>query len=187
MQILPDRAEGIDEAIKAPVTNTTLYSGVAAAVAAVAAAFPDAIEKVFGSQPSNAVKASILIALIAGWCLIAIADLFSRAIAQAAVDRSKGDSSASIPMPVAMKAKKGGNEVMVAAARVGLDGETKLLVVREGHAAEWVAQADVEFDLATPEPEPASASPVAGQGDAPTRSEILESVKKLRKAVKALT
>jgi L-asparagine transporter-like permease len=69
-------------AIKSDSLALTRYSGVAAALIALVTAIRPIFKVVFRGDVSNAVRASIVIAAIAAWSLIAVADMIARAIAE---------------------------------------------------------------------------------------------------------
>ncbi len=143
------------EAIKSPVTNLTLGTAGAATIATLVAAFNDSFEAIFGTTAGPGIKAAVLIAVIAAWALIAIADIFSRAIAKAATETARGAELAAkasanvVLMPTAVRAKrlKGPDEpgFLVAALRSGDNGADVVMLVKEGKPPEWVERDEVEF------------------------------------------
>lgn len=156
---ISDRGADAAESIKSPATNLTLGSGFAAVIASAIVLFNKSFESIFGDDASKTIKASVLIAVIAAWALVAVADLISRAIAKAATERADAEKAMAtatraagsivIPMPKVLDAKKtaGTDEpgFKAAALRVKADGETSVLLVKKGEAADWVDRRDVDF------------------------------------------
>lgn len=97
-------------------------------------------------RPLGTVPAAVLIAVIAAWALIAIADIFSRAIAKTATETARGGELAAkasanvVLMPTAVRAKrlKGPDEprFLVAALRSGDNGADVVMLVKEGKPPE---------------------------------------------------
>jgi hypothetical protein len=136
---LQDRAKDEPGAIKAPATNLTIGSGIAAALAAAVTLFNDSFKSIFGDTASANVKASVLIAVIAAWTLIAVADLVARAVAKSAAARA---DEAIAPLPTALQATKtvGADQTgfVAAAIRTSGDGDTSFLLVKQGQPPVWV-------------------------------------------------
>ena len=138
MSALSERASDKPGAIQAPATNLTLGSGVVALIGSAVTLFNDSFKSIFGDTASTTIKASVLIAVIAAWALIAVADLLARAIAKSASERSDGAKAKAaamtaaatevVPLPKAMAARKtqGTDEkgFTAAALRLKADGET---------------------------------------------------------------
>ena len=105
------------------------------------------------------ITAAVLIAVIAAWALIAVADIIGRAIAKAATERAAGQTGAakiastatpvSATLPKALPARnlvgrdKGG--FLAVATRVA-DSQQQLLLVKPGKAPVWVSQDEVDVD-----------------------------------------
>jgi hypothetical protein len=144
--LLQDRAKDQPGAIKAPATNLTIGTGVAAALATAATLFNDSFNSIFGDDASAKVKASVLIAVIAAWTLIAVADLIARAVANAA---AAGGGEQLAPLPTALAAAKttGTDKTGYAAAavRVGATGETSFLLVKKGQKPEWLTAEEIDL------------------------------------------
>lgn len=151
------RADAIEEpeAIKSPTMTLTLGTAGAATIATLVAAFNDSFNAIFGQAAGPDIKAAVLIAVIAAWAFIAVADIFSRAIAKAATETALGAELAAkasanvVLMPTALSAKrlKGPDEpgFLVAALRSGDDGADLVMLVKEGKPPEWVERDEVEF------------------------------------------
>lgn len=73
-----------NDVIKSGTTKIASLSAIVAGLAGIDVAFNNSLIKIFGGNPSNGVKTTILVALIGAWALIAVADLLSRAITTAA-------------------------------------------------------------------------------------------------------
>lgn len=143
------------EAIKSPATNLTLGTAGAATIATLVAAFNDSFDAIFGDTAGPSIKAAVLIAVIAAWAFVAVADMLSRAIAKAATETARGAelaaraSSDLVLMPTAVSATrlKGPDEpgFLAAALRSGDDGAELVMLVRAGKPPEWVERTEVEF------------------------------------------
>jgi hypothetical protein len=159
MAFLGDRAADVPEAIKAPATNLTIYSGIAAGAATFVAAFNKTFDSIFGDDAGANIKAAVLIAIIVAWALVAVADIFARAISKAATEAATAPATASaagtvdstglIALPK-IPAKKTEGEDETGYVAIALDpkaagGKGSLLLVKEGKAPEWVKLADVRL------------------------------------------
>jgi len=147
------------EAIKASATNLTLGSAGAATIATLVTVFNDSFDSIFGKAAGANIKAAVLIAVIVAWSLIAVADIFGRAIAKSATEKANGleraakaaanPDAAIVPMPIALPAKrlKGPDESGFLA--VGLlntaNGGGTVMIVKEGQPPEWVERDEVEL------------------------------------------
>lgn len=149
MGYLANRAADVPEAVKAPATNLTLGSAGAATLATLATAYNDTFHSIFGDTAGPDVKAAVLIAVIAAWALIAVADIFGRAISKAATERAPATTTAVMTMlPIAVIATnldgKDRNGFLAVAVR-GADGEEEVLLVKSGEPAAWVARRNLDF------------------------------------------
>lgn len=149
MVFAPIRDEQKD-VVKSGAFRLTWVSGAIGGIAAIITAFNQHIGLIFGKDVSNGTKASVLIAIIAAWAAIAVADLLARAITTAA--RLKQAPSA-ITAPEGMKVKlTNGVDAhgwMVAAIRRCDDGASvasEFLVVNSTEAPKWVKQDEVALD-----------------------------------------
>jgi hypothetical protein len=114
----------------------------------VVTAFNENVVKIFGDHVSDGIKASILIAIIAAWAVIAVADLLARAITTSA--RLRSAPAAGMPAPSGMQVKltEGvDSEGWLVAAIRGTDGADdgalQLLVVKAGEKPKWIDQEGV--------------------------------------------
>jgi hypothetical protein len=145
------------DAIKARTLNLTLGSGFAAFLAGGVTVFNDSFKAIFGDKLSAgqlaSTKATILVAVIAAFAAIAVADLIARAWATAAKERreSLDEAFAIATAPSGLKATKTrGRDVAgftVAAVRFKRadPDAVEYLLVKSGVAPEWVATKDVEL------------------------------------------
>ncbi len=142
---LPDRAKDQPGSIKAPATNLTIGTGIAAALATAATLFNDSFNSIFGDDASANVKASVLIAVIAAWTLIAVADLIARAVAKASADGG-GEQLAPLPTAIAATKTEGTDQTGFVAAAVRVTaGETFFLLVKKGQRPEWLKAEEVDL------------------------------------------
>lgn len=146
MSSLQDRETDESGAIQAGATNLTIGSGFAAAIAAAITLFNDSFRSIFGDGASANAKASVLIAVVAAWTFIAVADLIARAITKAAFD-ARGEPLAPLPTAIAAKKTKGTDQTGFAAAaiRISAAGETSFLLVKKGQAPEWLKADEVDL------------------------------------------
>jgi hypothetical protein len=149
MSFSPMRDEQ-EDVVKSGALRLTWVSGAIGGIAAIVTAFNEHIFQIFGDDVSDGTKASVLIAIIAAWAAIAVADLLSRAITTAA--RLKRAPSA-ITAPEGMKVKltKGPDAPgwMVAAIRrcdEGTGAASEFLVVNSKEAPKWVTQDEVALE-----------------------------------------
>ncbi len=159
MSYLEERASKQPEAVKAPATNLTLGSGFVALIGSVVVLFNDSFKAIFGDDVSKSLKASVLIAVIAAWAVIAASDLFARAIAKAATERADAEKEkakarksaatkvVALPQAVAATKTKGPDKPGFKAVALKIDAEEKcsILMVKSGEASEWVSEEDVDF------------------------------------------
>ena len=135
------------DVIEAGASRITTLSAIVGGLAGIDIAFNDSLVKIFGGTPSNGIKTTILVSLIAAWALIAVADLIARAIATAA-----SQPKLAIP-PAGIKVKRSdqsGDEAeekwLVAAAEFNPNkpDAMKLLVLKAGETPVWVDASTVE-------------------------------------------
>jgi hypothetical protein len=141
-----------EDVVKSGAFRLTWVSGTIAGIAGVVTVFNEQFIHIFGEHASDGVKASVLIAIIAAWALIAVADLLARAITTTAKLRREPSSLVTAPKKMRVKVTGGGEDSpgwTVAAIR-GADGSEadalNLLVVKSGQAPKWVKQDEVVFE-----------------------------------------
>jgi len=140
-----------EDVVKAGAFRLTWISGAIGGIAGVVTVFNEQFIHIFGEHASDGVKASVLIAIIAAWALIAVADLLARAITAAAKLRREPPSPITAPKKMRVKVTAGEDSSgwMVAAIR-GADGiesdALNFLVVKAGEAPKWVDQDEVVFE-----------------------------------------
>ncbi len=134
------------DAIKGRTLNLTLYSGLGAAITAAITVFNDSFKAIFpdlsGSELADA-KLTLLIAVIAAFTLIAVADLLARAWATTANGRL-----IVTPMPGTPTAKTvDGEKFKIAAMRVkaGAPDGVEYLMVEAGREPTWEPAAKVRL------------------------------------------
>lgn len=149
MPFAPIRDEQKD-VVKSGAFRLTWVSGTIGGLAAIVTVFNNQMLQIFGEDISPGTKASVLIAIIAAWAAIAVADLLARAITTAA--RLKQAPSA-ITAPEGMRVKlTNGVDAhgwMVAAIRRCDDSAgaaSEFLVVNSKEAPKWVKQDEVALD-----------------------------------------
>jgi hypothetical protein len=134
-----------EDVIKSGALRLTWVSGAVGGIAGLVTIFNEEFTHLFGEHASDGIKASVLIAVIAAWAVIAVADIFARAITTSA--RLKKPAAAAITAPkgirVTLTEGKDSNGWSVAAIR-GFDGadgdEAEFLVVKGGEQPQWVKQ-----------------------------------------------
>ena len=133
-----------EDVVKAGAFRLTWISGTIAGIGVVVTAFNDNIVKIFGDHVSDGTKASVLIALIAAWSVIAVADLLARAITTSARLRSAPATEVPAPSGMQVKLTEGVDSSgwLVAAVRSanGSSEDGQLLVVKAGEKPKWIAQ-----------------------------------------------
>lgn len=139
-----------DDVIKAGTTRIASLSAIVAGLAAIDVTFSDNLVEIFGDTPPTAgIKTTILVALIAAWAVIAVADLFSRAITTAA------SSPKLVTTPGGIEVRRADQQgtsaergwiVVAAEAKPAKPEATKLLVVKSGQKPEWVDASTVKGD-----------------------------------------
>jgi hypothetical protein len=137
-----------NDVIKAGTTKIASLSAIVGGLAGIDVAFSDNLVKIFGDTPPTAgIKATVLVALIGAWALIAASDLFSRAIATAASQPKLAIAPAGMEVRRADQegsaAEKGW---IVAAAEFDptKPESAKLLVVKSGEQPTWVDASTVK-------------------------------------------
>lgn len=137
-----------EDVVKAGAFRLTWVSGALGGVAAIVTAFNEHMLKIFGDDLSDGTKASVLIAIIAAWAAIAVADLLARAITTAARLR-KAPSAITAPEGMRVKLIQGVDKEdgwMVAAIRRSEDDSgsaSEFLVVNSKEAPKWVKQDEI--------------------------------------------
>lgn len=134
------------DAIKGRTLNLTLFSGLAAAIASAIVVFNESFEAIFGdglAPPELAhTKLVLLIAVIAAFALIVVADMLARAWATSA------NKLIVTPVPGAPSGKTvDDDEITVAALRVKPDApdEVEYLVVKAGAEPTWEAATKIRL------------------------------------------
>ena len=138
------------DAIKGRTLNLTLFSGLTAAIATAITVFNDSFKAIFGDSLGGTdlahAKLTLLVAVIAAFTLIAVADLLARAWATAANGKLIVTA-----VPGGLSAKKIDGEdqpgFTVAAMRVksGDPEKVEYLLVKAGSEPAWVAGANVRL------------------------------------------
>jgi hypothetical protein len=129
------------DVVKAGAFRLTWVSGAIGGIGTIIIAFNKGFTEIFGDSAGPGIKASVLIAIVAAWALIAVADLLARAITTAA--RLRSAPAAGIPAPDGMRVKLidgVDSEGWMAAAVRSVDGALELLVVKAGEKPKWVGQ-----------------------------------------------
>jgi hypothetical protein len=136
-----------DDGVKAGAFRLTWISAAVGGIGAVVIAFNDSVLKIFGDHVSDGIKASLLITIIGAWALIAVADLFSRAIVTSADQRHAHSDAIAAPsdLRVDLNAGPRSDDWTLAAIRDNNgNGEgTEYLVVKKGEAPKWVKQGGI--------------------------------------------
>jgi hypothetical protein len=147
---MPFKRDPKEDVVKAGALRLTWISGTIGALGVVVTAFNEHIVKIFGDEVDDGIKASVLIAIIAAWALIAVADLIARAITTSARLRVPSPGIA-VPngMRVTLTDGVDSDGWLVAAARPAVDGTgdgLQFLVVKSGEGPKWVDQAGVALE-----------------------------------------
>lgn len=136
------------DAIKGRTLNLTLFSGLAAAITAAITVFNDSFKEIFGDTLTGTdladAKLTLLVAVIAAFTLIAVADLLARAWATAASTKV-----IVTPVPGSPAAKTlDGDGYAIAAMRVKASApdEVEYLLVKAGTEPTWTPAAKVKTD-----------------------------------------
>lgn len=141
------------DAVKGRTLNLTIFSGIAAVIAAVITSFNDSFKEIFGEVNADFTAADLahtklvlLIAIIAAFSLIVVADMLARAWA------SSANKLIVTPVPGAPAAKTvDGDDFTLAAMRVkpGAPDDVEYLLVKAGSEPEWVPGAKVRLSSGT--------------------------------------
>jgi hypothetical protein len=139
------------DAIKGRTLNLTLFSGLSAAIATAIVVFNESFEAIFGDNLTGAelahTKLTLVIAIIAAFTLIAVADMLARAWASSANGRL-----IVTPVPGSPSAKTvDGDGFTIAAMRVKSDSpdEVEYLLAKAGAEPIWVPAAKVRLASGT--------------------------------------
>lgn len=134
-----------NEVIKGRTLNLTLFSGLAAAIATAITVLNESFESIFGTDLTTTqfveTKLTLVVAIIAAFALIVVADILARAWANST------DKTVVTPMPGAPRAKTVDGEGHVTAIRVRTvtPDEVEYLFVRTGATPTWEAAAKVRI------------------------------------------
>jgi len=147
------------DVVRSGAMRLTWISGGLAGLATLVTAFNNNIIKIFGDRLDDGIKASVLITIIAAWALIAVADLFSRAIVTSARLRRPPTDAIAAPNGLRVTLTDGTDSVgwTVAAVRkaeakaAGADGGAEaggleFLVMKVGNPPKWVDQSGVALE-----------------------------------------
>lgn len=132
-----------EDTIKSGALRLTWVSGTLGGITALVTIFNEEFTHVFGEHASDGIKASVLIAVIAAWALIAVADIFARALTVSAKLKKGPADSVTAPRGLKVTLTEGEDSSgwTVAAIR-GLDGSdedsAEFLVVKSGQQPKWV-------------------------------------------------
>jgi hypothetical protein len=133
-----------DKVIASPALRLTTFSAVAALVVAGGSLFTDKwFDQLLGDNASASTRASVFIAVVGAWALIAVADVLARGYATA-----HGSRIVTAPAGLPMATRTKGTAVSgftVAAIRVDGDGDSYLLV-KAGQQPAWVPGGELAFD-----------------------------------------
>lgn len=139
-----------NDVIKGGATRVASLSAIVGGLAALDVTFSDKLVEIFGTTaPTAEIKATILVALIAAWALIAVADLFTRAIATAAAQPQLTLA------PAGMKVRRSDQEgtgaernwIVAAIERDPAKPESAmLLVLKSGEKPTWIGASTVKGD-----------------------------------------
>jgi hypothetical protein len=133
------------DVVKSGAFRLTWVSGAIGGIGALIIAFNKGFTEIFGDEAGAGIKASVLIAIIAAWAVIAVADLLARAITTSARLRSAPAAGTPAPdgMQVTLTDGVDSPGWLVAAVRGtdgAADGDLELLVVKAGEKPRWVGQ-----------------------------------------------
>ena len=148
-----------EDVVKSGALRLTWVSGAIGGIAAIVTVFNEEFVHLFGEHASDGIKASILIAIIAAWAIIAVADLLGRSITTSARLRLKANELLSAPKDELITAPKGmrvkltdgvdSEHWTVAAIRTSNGGGTaglEFLVAKAGQEPQWVKQKGLVFE-----------------------------------------
>jgi hypothetical protein len=149
MSFAPIRDEK-EDVVKSGALRLTWVSGAIGGVGAILTVFNEQFINLFGENASDGIKASVLIAIIAAWTLIAVADILGRSMTVSARLRRAPDESMPAPKGMRVKLTEGEDAVgwTVAAIRSANGGDTsslEFLVTKAGEAPQWIKQEGVIF------------------------------------------
>ena len=156
------QAAATPEAIKSPATTLTLGSAGAATIATLVTVYNDSFHEIFGDTAGANIKAAVLIAVIGGWALVAVADILGRAIAKAATEKAAGlkasaeiaakatPSTSLTPTVLAANNLDGPDEEgFLAVATRSADGVDEVMLVKAAEKPVWVPYDKVGFPAST--------------------------------------
>lgn len=146
MSFSPVRDEQ-EDVIKSGALRVTWISGTIGGIGAILTVFNEEFIHVFGEHASDGIKASVLIAIIAAWAAIAVADIISRSITTSAGLKTPSEAIAA-PKGLKVTLTDGqdsdGWSVAAIKGSNGNGGEAaEFLVVKAGQQPKWVEQDDV--------------------------------------------
>jgi hypothetical protein len=152
MSVLPEaianREQTTSSAIHAGATNLTIGSGIVAFLAILGTVINPVFKEVFPKGASDGVKATIIVAVIAAWAVVALGDLFARAITKAASEHGQW-VVAPVKDGVTATVTTGTDTPgwIVAATRFPLSDTSAVeyLVVKAGSSPQWVAAKDLDI------------------------------------------
>jgi hypothetical protein len=141
------------DVIEAGASRITTLSAIVGGLAGIDVVFNDSLVKIFGDNPpSNGVKTTILVSLIAAWALIAVADLIARAVVTAASQPRLAIPPAGIKVRRQDQAgDKAEKDWLVAGAEFDptKPDATRLLVVKAEEQPAWVDASTVKGEDAS--------------------------------------
>ena len=133
------RNEGTD-VIQSRSMRLTLGSAVGASIVALAAAIEPVFEAVFGGKATPGIRAAVLIAVIAAWTLVAVADLLARGYATAHT-RLPG-----LKATIARATEESGFFAVDFRPAPNDPGKVEMLLVKPGRKPEWIPASDIRID-----------------------------------------
>lgn len=142
MSFTPVRNEK-EDVVKSGALRLTWISGAIGGISAILTVFNEEFIHVFGEHASDGIKASVLIAIIAAWAVIAVADILARSITTSARMKASPEAiTAPKGLKVTLTEGQDSNGWTVAAIK-GFDGQSgaaEFLVVKAGQPPKWVKQ-----------------------------------------------
>jgi hypothetical protein len=147
MSVIRDEKEDV---VKSGALRLTWVSGAIGGIGALVTIFNEQFINVFGDNASDGIKASVLIAIIAAWALIAVADILGRSITTSARLRQALDKPIAAPKGMRVTLTKGTDSEGWAVAAIrsadgGDDSKLEFLVAKAGQTPQWVKQEGVDF------------------------------------------